>query len=297
MDLTTILLFGALFGFPKIKKICTDASLGKYRIARLPYMNTISYAQPKDNSPPTNTPEGLHNKLNVLENNPKIKGIILEINSGGGSSAASNESYEILKEFKKPKVALVKGICASGAYLVACGCDYIIASEDSLIGSIGVIMKKPNIEGLMKKLGVEMEVITAGKSKDSISYFKPMPEEEKKKLEELLQRSHKRFIETVYDNRCSVLPLETLKKFATGEVTDGFKAKRLGLIDELGNMNTAIKKCEALGNFKHSSIQLIQDKQGFFNKLMQKSCYNIGRGLADGLSEMNSSKEGLYREH
>lgn len=137
---------------------------GRNVIAVVPLYNMIT---PKDKPGKMNS-NSVIKSLEKLSKNKKIKGIIFDINSGGGAIYQSKEIAEYIRtKVKVPKVAWAKDVCASGAYMIACATDHIIAREESAIGSIGVISAHIAAGGLLHKLGIEYEVIKAGINKDS----------------------------------------------------------------------------------------------------------------------------------
>ncbi len=183
------------------------------------------------------TPESIIEQLISAEKNPSIKAIIIRVNSGGGSAAASQEIFEELKKIKKPVVVSVGDICASGAYYISCAADKIVANRSSSIGSIGVIMQITNLEELYKKLGITYTTIKAGKYKDAGSPDRPLTDEEQGLLQEQTFKVYDQFINDVAKSRN--LPVEKVKEIATGWVYLGTEALDLGLIDEIGTYKDA----------------------------------------------------------
>lgn len=172
-------------------------------------------------------------KLRMLENDPSVYGIIIHINSPGGAVAPSQEIYsEILRLKRKKKVyASISSTAASGGYYIAVAADRVFANPGSMVGSIGVIIRTFNIEGLMDKLGIRSEVIKSGKNKDIGSLFRQMKPEEKALLENVVSDTHEQFINAVAENRS--LPIAKIREIADGRVFTGNQAKTLGLIDQI----------------------------------------------------------------
>jgi len=139
----------------------------------------------------------------------------------------------------KQKVVVSMGtVAASGGYYIASASDKIVANPGSLTGSIGVIMELPNVEGLMKKIGVESTVIKSGAHKDLISPFRKMGEEERQILQRVMDDVHDQFIQAVSDGR--KLEKAAVTALADGQVFTGRQAKAKGLVDELGSFEDAI---------------------------------------------------------
>ncbi|MCX7766605.1 MAG: signal peptide peptidase SppA, partial [Candidatus Sumerlaeia bacterium] len=140
--------------------------------------------------------------INKYRDNPGVKALVLKIDSPGGSVGAVQELYsELLKlktEQKKPIVAALGNIAASGGYYIACAADEIITNPGTITGSIGVIMVLPNLEELIRKLGINMEVVKSGKFKDIGSPTRPMTPEEQKLLAEVINDVYEQFFDAVY---------------------------------------------------------------------------------------------------
>ena len=165
-------------------------------------------------------------------------GVILRINSPGGSPVQSSYIYSEMKRLRKkypdtPLYSVITDLCASGGYYVAVGADKIYANESSIIGSIGVIMNGFGFEGTMEKLGVERRALTAGEHKALMDPFSPLKEEEKEHLQAMLDEIHVEFINTVKEGRNGKLAEDD--KLFSGLVWTGDKAKALGLVDEFGS--------------------------------------------------------------
>ncbi len=164
-------------------------------------------------------------------------GVILRINSPGGSPVQSSYIYREMKRLRAkhpdiPLYSVISDLCASGGYYVAVGADRIYANESSIVGSIGVIMNGFGFEGTMEKLGIERRLLTAGEHKALLDPFSPMDEEEKVHLQLMLTEIHEEFIKTVREGRGDRLPDD--ETLFSGLVWTGEKARQLGLIDEFG---------------------------------------------------------------
>jgi protease-4 len=194
------------------------------------------------------TPENIIEELIIAEKNPGVKAIIIRVNSGGGSAAASQEIFEELRKIKKPVVVSVGDICASGAYYISCAADKIVANRSSSIGSIGVIMQITNLEELYKKLGITYTTVKAGKYKDAGSPDRPLTDEELGLLQEQTFKVYDQFINDVAQSRN--IPVEKVKEIATGWVYLGTEALDLGLIDKIGTYKDAEMLAAELAGIK-----------------------------------------------
>ncbi len=189
-------------------------------------------------------------ELKRYSKDSSVKAVVLRVDSPGGGVAPAQEIYEeIIKLKAKKKVVVSMGsVAASGGYYISCPADKIVANAGTLTGSIGVIMEIPNFEGLMEKIGVKTQIIKSGRHKDIASAFRSMTKEEKKILQALLDDVHDQFIRAVSDSRD--IAYEEVKKLADGRIFTGRKAKELGLVDELGNLEDTIKLAGKLSGIK-----------------------------------------------
>jgi protease-4 len=169
-----------------------------------------------------------------------IKAIVVRVDSPGGAVAPSQEIYEEINKLKTNKKVVISmgSVAASGGYYISAPADRIVANAGTLTGSIGVIMEIPNVSNLMEKIGIETQVIKAGKHKDIASVFKTMTPEERKIIQSVLDDVHDQFIKAVSDGRG--IDFDTVKKFSDGRIFTGRMAKELGLVDEIGNLQDAI---------------------------------------------------------
>lgn len=202
--------------------------------------------------------------LDAADNDMTVRAIVLDINSGGGGVIASTEMMNAIKKTKKPVVARISDIGASGAYLVASAADKIIADKNSITGSIGTVMYIPHYYGLMEKLGINMTVIKSSKSKDIGSPYRPMTNSEKEELESLVNKVFENFIFEIAENRN--LSFEYVKSIADGSIYLGEEAKKLGLIDEVGNMDDAIRIAQELAGIKgKANVKEISKRKTIFD--------------------------------
>lgn len=186
---------------------------------------------------------GVIEEIHQYKKDPKIKAILLRINSPGGGVVPSQEIYEEVKKIReegqKKIVVSMGSVAASGGYYIASASDRIVANPGTLTGSIGVIMELANVEGLLKKIGVESLVIKSGRHKDTGSPFRKMKPEEREILQQLLDDVHEQFIQAVSEGRG--LPYQKVREFSDGRIFTGRQAKEMGLVDDLGNLQDAIQ--------------------------------------------------------
>ncbi len=205
---------------------------------------------------------------------PSIKGIILRIDSGGGSSLASENIYrEVLLckkgENAKPVVSSFSGVAASGGYYIACPSDKIFAEPTSITGSIGVIAAVPNFTKLFKKIHINWDTVKEGRNADFASISRPMNDEEKKMISESISAEYKDFVGKVAKSRD--MTYEEVDEIAKGRVWTGTRGLEFGLIDAYGGMKEAIDEIKKLANIK-KDVELVT-----FPK--KKSVFSIEVGM------------------
>jgi protease-4 len=186
--------------------------------------------------------------LRSIEENDRVKSVVLDIDSPGGSATASNYLHLAVQSLakRKPVVAFIRGVGASGAYLFAAPAARIIAIPGSLVGSIGVIAMHPLVHEALDRVGVRMETTKSHELKDIGSPFREPTPEEREKEQELVDDLYGQFVASVAEGRH--MTEAQVRAAATGEVFTGRKAKDLGLIDELGDLDRALDLAAELGS-------------------------------------------------
>ena len=182
--------------------------------------------------------------LKKAEKDKNIKGILLRVNSPGGTVTSSDIIYHEIKSFKerfKVKVYVsVIDVAASGGYYVALAGDSIMVHPTSLVGSIGVLALKLNLEGLMDKVGVEWEVVKSSKKKDFMSPFRPLTKEERVLFQETIDRYYDRFVDLVVLNRDG-LDVKEVRALADGRVYNARQALNNHLVDSIGYLKDLVE--------------------------------------------------------
>jgi len=184
--------------------------------------------------------------------NPLVKAVVIRIDSPGGGVVPSQEIHDAVKRIRdkhnKLVIASMGTVAASGGYYIAAATDRIVANPGTLTGSIGVIMELANVEGLMKKIGVESVVIKSGDHKDLGSPFRAMNGEDRHILQNVMDDVHSQFIEAVAAGRS--LDIKEVRALADGRIFTGRQAKTAKLVDELGDLNDAIKLAADMGGIE-----------------------------------------------
>lgn len=178
-----------------------------------------------------------------LAENDDIDGLILRVNSGGGSAFASEQIWEALGEFKemtgKPFYVSMSDYAASGGYYISCGADKIYAEPVTITGSIGIFGLIPNIRGLVTdKLGVTTYPISTNPAGAQPDIFAPMTDSQRAGMQSYVDRGYELFVKRVASGRKKTV--EQIKAIAEGRVWDGREALRIGLVDKLGGLDTAL---------------------------------------------------------
>jgi len=180
-------------------------------------------------------------KLIRYRENDRVKAIVVRIDSPGGSVGPAQEIHEELLKTRDRKavIASMGSVAASGGYYIACAAHKIVANPGTITGSIGVIIEFANIEELLGKIGLKSVVIKSGKYKDILSPTRELKDEERGLLQAVIDNVHGQFIDAVAAGRN--LPREKVAEIADGRILSGAQARQLGLVDELGNLQDALK--------------------------------------------------------
>jgi protease-4 len=171
-----------------------------------------------------------------------VKGFVIAINSPGGEVGPSQSIYRELKRLRdeddRPVIAAINGVGASGGYYVALGADSIYANPGAITGSIGVIMEVPNVNGLMEKVGIQMQTVQSAEHKDIASPFREMSPSDREVLGAMVMDVYAQFVDVVAEERNQTR--EELGPVIDGRVLSGRQALQSGLIDRLGNFTDAV---------------------------------------------------------
>jgi protease IV len=225
------------------------------------------------------------NFINQAEKNKNVEIIVIEINSPGGTPVASDEISVAIKNAKKPTVALIRDVGASGGYWIASATDHIFANRMSITGSIGVISSYLEFSKLMEEYGVGYERLVSGEYKDLGVPFKELNSEERKVLQTKINKIHDFFVEEVAVNR-NMNSFE-VRKLATGEFYLGSEALELGLVDQLGGFNeleTYLKSTHSLEKISYLEYQKELGLQDILMGLMTDFSFNLGLGMGQSIN-------------
>jgi protease-4 len=222
--------------------------------------------------------------LRSIEENDRVRAVVLDIDSPGGSAPGSNYLYLAVQSLakRKPVIAFIRGVGASGAYLLSCPASRIIAIPSAIIGSIGVISMRPMLHEALDRINVRMHVTKSDRLKDMGSMFRePTPEEEQKE-QELVNDLYDQFLDAVAAGR--KLDKAQVKTLATGEVYTARRASQIGLIDELGDLDRAIDVAAELGDAPRRPVWM-RPRRGLRDLLSSAVAGSVVNEVASQLEE------------
>ncbi len=213
-------------------------------------------------------------------------GVVLQINSPGGSPVQSQRIYNEIKRLRKdnpekPLYVVVDELCASGGYFVAAAADKIYVDGSSLVGSIGVIFQNVGVDKAMEKLGIENRTVTAGENKAFMDPLSPMKPEHKAHLESMLADVHQQFIKAVKDGRGDRLKANTPGLFS-GLIWTGNKAVENGLVDALGSVESVARDVVKADDLVDYTIE-----ESAFDKFARRLGTQFGAGVMQSLNKIS----------
>ena len=228
-------------------------------------------------------------ELKTAEEDDKVKAVILKVDSPGGEVLASDEIYHAIATFQtnahKPVIASMGNLAASGGYYVSAPCQWIVANDLTITGSIGVIMHSWNYRNLMNKVGLTPETYKSGKFKDMLSGERnpdEIPPEEREMVQNLIDETYNKFKSVVAAGRKTADDKNKGKgrtlsadwaDYADGRILSGGEAYKLGFVDQLGNFQDAVKRAKTIAGISTANIveyQLRYDLSDIF-RLLGKS--------------------------
>jgi len=215
----------------------------------------------------TITPDLVRNYLTRAENDRAVKAIVLRIDSPGGEIEPCQEILLQIERVKetKPVVVSMGAMAASGGYYISTGADEIVALPTTETGSIGVISYQMDVQGLLDKLGIDIEVFKGGKYKDMFEGFRELTPEEKAIMQATVDEFYDQFVGVVAQGRG--LNTDEVRNLATGQLYSGTEAKELGLIDQLGDLDMAINVAAQLAGVEAPKVEHYQ-QPGLISRLL-----------------------------
>lgn len=217
--------------------------------------------------------------LKSLRYKRRVKGVLLDVSSGGGEAIASMDLYLAVKRLNavKPVYASIGSVGTSGAYMGALGARKIFAYPESDVGSIGVISAHIAVRDLLRRLGISVELLHAGVHKDAYQGYRPLTEVERGQLQAVTQEVYDDFVRLVAKERKRTV--EEILPLATGEFWTGTQALKLGLIDALADREAALEELSRLTGVSSRRTVRVSPPRSFFERLFGGSENTLGSGL------------------
>jgi protease-4 len=189
-------------------------------------------------------------RLHDFRDNRKVRAVVLRVDSPGGVVGPTQEIYEEVGKLaaRKKVVVSMGSVAASGGYYIATPASRIFANPGTVTGSIGVLMKLSNIEGLLGKIGLKSYVLKSGRFKDTGSPVRAMSKEDKAVLQGVIENMHGQFVKAVAEGR--KIPVAEVARIADGRIFSGEQALRLKLVDSLGNLQDAVAEAGKMAGIK-----------------------------------------------
>jgi protease-4 len=203
--------------------------------------------------------DDFYNQLKVARQDNKVKGLIIRVNSPGGTVSASDRIYNEIQKYRdltnKPVVAMAQAVAASGGYYACVACEKIVAEPTLITGSIGVIMGHFVLQELLEeKLGIVPVIIKSGEKKDWPSPFSPVTDEQRQYLQaKIIEPAYERFVMIVDQGRAS-LDIEQVKRLADGSIYGADESLDEGLIDSIGYLDDAIAMVEKMAGIDKAHV-------------------------------------------
>jgi protease-4 len=210
----------------------------------------------------------------------KVRAIVVRINSPGGTVAACQEvfcSISRLRQRGLPVVASMGDVAASGGVYISMAANQIVASPGSVTGSIGVIIRSSDLSDFYHKIGVSPKVVKSGPHKDMLATYRSFSEEERKLLQDLINDTHDQFIEAVAAARNR--PKSEIEVIADGRILTGRQAFQLGLVDVLGDMETAVELAASLAGIKKPKLISVRLRRRWRPRLFAPIREGIPHGI------------------
>jgi protease-4 len=237
------------------------------KIAVISLSGTITTGGSSLLSSSTITPDLVRNYLAKAENDKAVKAIVLRIESSGGEIEPCQEILLEIERAKETKTIVVSmgEMAASGGYYISTAADKIVALPTTQTGAIGVISAAINVKELLDKLGIQIEIFKGGKYKDMYWGLRELTPEEEAIMQQMVDEYYQGFIDVVAEGRG--LSTEEVRNLATGQLYSGTKAKELGLVDELGDLDTAINLAAELAGIKAPVVEYYK-QPGLIGRLL-----------------------------
>lgn len=270
-------------------------SLGRQGVALIRVVGTIQGGEGEGLFAQEGAYSGrITSNLRRAQRDPLVRAVVLRVDSPGGGVTASDEiRNEVLRtrtDHGKPVVVSMGSLAASGGYYVSAPADRILANPTSITGSIGVITVVPNMQELLEKVGVSVEVLTTGSHKDATSGLRPLTGEDRSILQGVIDDAFDRFVQVVAEGRH--MDPSQVRELADGRIFSGRQAKEAGLVDEFGDLPEALQTAAALAGIS-GKPRVVEYGRGFGLGLGGLSGWLRLSGLGSGLTILDRQSFGL----
>ena len=222
--------------------------------------------------------------LTQVREDPRVRALVLDIDSPGGGASASDYIYRSILRVgeRMPVVASIRGTGASGGYMIGCAAQRIVASPGAIIGSIGVISVRPVLQQLLERAGVGVNVSKSGEFKDMGAVWREATPEEQQKMQELIDDTFSGFVAIVAQARG--MDEDTVRELATGEVYLAEKARELGLVDELGDLDRAIDIAAGLSGAPRNPV-FLRPRKGLRERLFGPLAESVVQAVTEQVEQ------------
>ena len=285
--LVAFLLFSAVAGGSGIGEFQEETLFGEGedKIALIPIQGTIlGESGPNLFGVSLDMVKRVKDQMKRAQEDPKVRGIVLQIDSPGGSVTASDilhREVQKVREGEMKVVVLMGDLCASGGYYVAVAAEKIYAHPTTLTGSIGAIIAGLDLSELMEEFGVKENVVKSAPVKDILSSTRPMTDEERRILQGVVDEAHRRFVRLVAEGRS--LTEEELSGSTDGRIFLAPEAKERGLIDEIGYLEDAVDGAKALAGISEARVIRYRKQPGLAEVLLGVQARKEAREIVPGL--------------
>ena len=221
-----------------------------------------------------------------LRQRRRVRGVLLDLSSGGGEVVASTDLFLAVRRLNeaKPVFASIGAVGASGGYMAALGARKVYAYRESMVGSIGVVYPHVAARDLLRRLGISVELLHVGEHKDAFSGYRPLTDVERGKVLAVAQEDYDAFVQTVAEARRR--PPEEVRALATGEVWSGARALALGLVDAVGDREAALEDlAKAVGVSSRRTV-LFTPPRPFLARLLGGGGGGFSAAVSDRLAEI-----------
>ena len=223
--------------------------------------------------------QGYTRLLDDIRRDRRLKAVLLDVDSPGGTASASELLYHSLLRLaqQKPVVAYIRGTGASGAYYISCAASKIVSLPSALVGSIGVIYLRPVLQELFQKLGISFSVYTGGRLKDMGGFWRGPTSEEEGKFRGLIEEIYINFVQAVKTGRN--MEEDRVQELATGELFTGTGAHERGLVDQIGDFEDALNAAAEMGRARPRPVW-VRPRRSVMERFMGRVG---GPGVAQGM--------------